>query len=57
MQMFKRFVQEEEGLVTVEYAILLALIAAGTIVAVSTLGDWVTDQFEDVHTEVSTAGD
>ena len=35
----KAFVQEEDGLAAVEYAVIAALIAAGLITAFSLLGD------------------
>ena len=48
----KRFVKEEEGLETVEYAIITGLIVAATITAIATLGTWVNGQFNDVNTNV-----
>ncbi|MHC4072151.1 MAG: Flp family type IVb pilin [Planctomycetota bacterium] len=54
-KMLKRFVKDEQGLETVEYAIILGLIVVGTIGAVITLGSWVYQQFTDVNTDISTA--
>ena len=48
-KMLKRFVRDEQGLETVEYAIILGLIVVGTIGAILTLGGWVLDQFEQVN--------
>lgn len=45
------FFKDEDGLETVEYAIILGLIVAGTIALITTLGGWVNDQFQDVVTE------
>lgn len=48
MKTVKRFIRNERGLETVEYAIILALIVAGTITAIVALGAWVRDEFEGV---------
>jgi len=48
----KRFVQDEQGLETVEYAIITGLIVAATITAIGILGAWVTTQFNTVNTAV-----
>ena len=41
----RRFLKDERGLETVEYAIILGLIVAATIAAIITLGQWVLAQF------------
>jgi len=51
-KMLKRFVRDEQGLETVEYAIILGLIVVGTIAAIITLGGWVLEQFTDINTTV-----
>lgn len=56
MKTLKRFVKDEQGLETVEYAIILGLIVVGTIGAVITLGNWVYNQFNDVNNDIATAG-
>ena len=43
---FRRFVRLEEGLETVEYAIITGLIVAATIVAIAAIGAWVLAQFQ-----------
>ena len=48
MEAVKRFVKDERGLETVEYAIILGLIVAATITLVVTLGTWVSAQFQKV---------
>jgi len=48
MELVKRFVRDEQGLETVEYAIILGLIVVATITLISTLGTWVHDRFFDV---------
>ena len=50
--MIKRFIREEEGLETVEYAIITGLIVAGTIGIIAAIGQWVHDTFEDVQNEI-----
>lgn len=41
----KRFIRDERGLETVEYAIILGLVVATTIVLVLELGKWVSGTF------------
>ena len=43
--LLKRFVKDEKGLETVEYAIIAGLIVVGTIVLIASIGDWVYDKF------------
>jgi Flp pilus assembly pilin Flp len=38
LQLIKRFVREESGLETVEYAVMAGLIVVGVILTVTTLG-------------------
>ncbi len=45
----RRFVRNEEGLETVEYAIIAGLIVIGTIVAITAIGAWVALQFETLQ--------
>jgi Flp pilus assembly pilin Flp len=52
MNMLKRFVKDERGLETVEYAIILGLIVAATIGLIVTLGGWVRNQFQNIVTTV-----
>ncbi|MHC4680674.1 MAG: Flp family type IVb pilin [Phycisphaerales bacterium] len=44
----KRFLKDERGLETVEYAVILGLIVAATIGLVVTLGKWTGGQFQGV---------
>ena len=44
-RILKRFVKDERGLETVEYAIITGLIVAGTIVAIAAIGVWVAGTF------------
>jgi len=44
----KKLWKEEEGASAVEYALLVALIAVVIIVAITTLGENISEKFEDV---------
>jgi pilus assembly protein Flp/PilA len=46
MNLLKRFWHEEEGLETVEYAIILGLIVVGVILTVGSIGLWVSGRFD-----------
>ena len=48
MKTVRRFIMDEKGLETVEYAIILGLIVVGTIALIGTLGVWVRTQFQGV---------
>ena len=50
----KRFIQEEEGATAVEYAIMVALIAAVIIGAVGLIGTETTNTFNAVARAVAT---
>ena len=56
MNHIKAFWNDEEGLETVEYAIILGLIVVGTITAVLTLGQWVQGQFDTVNDDLAGQG-
>ncbi len=49
MEMLKRFWTDEEGLTTVEYALLLALIVVVAITAWTALGTGVNSTVDDVN--------
>ena len=48
MKRFIRFLKEEDGLESVEYALLAVLIALGIIAGVTTLSGWINGTFNDV---------
>jgi pilus assembly protein Flp/PilA len=50
--LFKRFMSDEKGLETVEYAIILGLIVAGTIGIIAAIGVWVNGRFSAVQTDI-----
>jgi prepilin peptidase CpaA len=47
MNRIKRFLAEEKGLETVEYAIIVGLIVAGLVAIIAAIGTWVKAQFTD----------
>ena len=47
-EIVKRFVKDERGLETVEYAIIAALITIGAIVTIGLVGDEVAARFNDL---------
>jgi Flp pilus assembly pilin Flp len=53
MKKIQNFFKDEDGLETVEYAIILGLVVAGTIGLITTLGGWVQTQFQRVVTETA----
>jgi Flp pilus assembly pilin Flp len=53
MEMLKRFIRDEQGLETVEYAIILGLIVVLTITLIGQLGLWIRNQFQNVVDSVN----
>ena len=49
MNLFKRFLSEEAGLETVEYAIIVGLMVGGLIAIIAAIGVWVRTQFTDMQ--------
>ncbi len=52
MSALKRFVADEKGLETVEYAIITGLIVAGVIATIGLIGTWVKDQFVSLESQL-----
>ena len=48
----KRFVADEQGLETVEYAVAAALIAAASVLAFATLGTTVTAEINRLNSAI-----
>lgn len=46
----KRFMADDQGLETVEYAIIGGLIVAATIVTIVAIGMWVNTKFDSLNT-------
>lgn len=53
IHILKRFIREEEGLETVEYAVMTALIVAALVTAITTLSGAVSTRFGAVSTTVT----
>ena len=49
MEQLKKFWSDEQGLETVEYAIIAGLIVVGTIGLIGTIGVWVKGKFFDLN--------
>ncbi len=54
-KMIKRFVKDERGLETSEYAIMLALIALALIVAITALKNSIAGAFNEAGTTIDGA--
>jgi Flp pilus assembly pilin Flp len=52
MQNLKRFLSDDQGLETVEYAIISGLIVAGLITVVVAIGTWVKGTFTSLKTDL-----
>ena len=50
----KKFVRDEQGLETVEYAIITGLIVAATITIIANIGNWVEGTFGNLETTLET---
>ena len=55
LEKIRDFIRDEDGLETVEYAIILGLVVAATIGLIGWLGGWVESQFTAVQSEIGTA--
>ena len=56
MEMIKRFLKDEEGATMVEYALMLALIAAVCILAVTAIGTNAQNLFNTIANDIGAAG-
>lgn len=45
VEIVKRFIKDERGLETVEYAIIAGLIVVGVITTLVSIGTWVANKF------------
>lgn len=54
VEIAKRFVKDERGLETVEYAIIAGLIVVGTIVTIASIGTWVSAKFTALDNGLAT---
>ena len=49
MNLINKFISEEEGLETVEYAIITGIIVVGTIGVLALIGTWVFNTFDTLQ--------
>ena len=52
MNLIKRFISDEKGLETVEYAIIVGLIVGGLVLVIAAIGTWVNTQFTDLQADL-----
>lgn len=48
----KRFMSDEHGLETVEYAIIAGLIVSGLVAIIVAIGGWVKNQFSNLQKDL-----
>jgi pilus assembly protein Flp/PilA len=53
MDMVKRFVRDESGTETVEWAIMIGLIAVAAIVFIVGIGGWVANKFSVLNSALA----
>jgi Flp pilus assembly pilin Flp len=53
LERFLKFFKDEDGLETVEYAVIAGLITVGTIVTILAIGIWVSVRFDAILTVLS----
>ena len=56
MELVKRFMQEEEGVTAIEYALIAALIAVVIIGALTLLGENISSKFDFIAGKIGGAG-
>ena len=49
MTFMKRFLSDEQGLETVEYAIIAGLIVSGLVAIIVAIGGWVKNSFSNLQ--------
>ena len=48
----KKFLKDDRGLETVEYAIIVGLIVGGLILVIAAIGAWVNTQFVNLKNDI-----
>lgn len=56
MESIKRFLSDEKGTETVEWAIMIGVIAVAAIATIVAIGNWVSDQFAALNNGLQGAG-
>ena len=52
MKAVMRFLKDEQGTETVEWAIIIGIIAVGAIGFIASIGDWVQAQFAELNAAI-----
>ena len=52
MNLAKRFLRDEQGLETVEYAIIAGLVVSGLVAVIAAIGAWVNGRFTQLRTNI-----
>jgi len=52
-EIMKRFLKDEQGTETVEWAILIGLIAVAAITFIISIGGWVVTKFQTLDSELA----
>jgi Flp pilus assembly pilin Flp len=55
-EILRRFIKDERGLETVEYAIIAGLIVVGIVATIKSIGGWVSTKFKKLDTDLTAAG-
>ena len=55
MNLFARFAQDESGATAIEYGLIAALVSVGIIVAVTALGNGLSNLFTNIGTKLNTS--
>ena len=53
MKFFNKLARDEQGATAIEYGLIAALIAVAAITAMSSLGNTLSDTFENVDTKMA----
>jgi Flp pilus assembly pilin Flp len=53
MKLMSKFIADDKGLETVEYAIIAGLIVVGTVAAITAIGTWVSTKFTALKTALN----
>jgi pilus assembly protein Flp/PilA len=56
MDGIKRFLSDEKGTETVEWAIMIGIIAVAAIATIVSIGGWVKTQFDNLNNGLNAAG-
>ena len=55
-EIVKKFLNDERGTETVEWAIIIGIIAVSAITAIGLIGGWVVTQFENLAVAIGVGG-